>query len=206
MAASVSVVLSAAVEGEADEHLLRRVVERAGASLGPVHGKSGWDHLRCRIDSYNAAARHTPWIVLVDLDRKFPCAPALIADWLPRRSPGMVLRVAVHSVEAWLLADRERFAAFLGVPASSIPEQPEALPNPKLVVVDLARRSRRRELRQDMVPRQGSGRDVGPAYTSRLVEFIQTSWMPEAAARRAPSLQGLLEAVQALIQYHGGRR
>jgi hypothetical protein len=36
-------------------------------------------------------------------------------------------------------------------------------------VVELARYSRRRDIREDMVPRPGSGRSVGAAYTSRLI-------------------------------------
>jgi hypothetical protein len=197
--ASIPVVLSAAVEGEVDEHVLRRVVEQAEARVGQIYGKCGWDGLRDRIEKYNAAARHGPWIVLVDLDRKFPCAPALVANWLPQRSPHLVLRVAVQSVEAWLLADRERVARFFDVSASSIPDRPDAVPDPKQAVVDLARRSRRREVRSDMVPRPGSGRRVGAACTSRIVEFIQNAWRPDVAARPSPSLKGLQEALASLI-------
>lgn len=200
------VLLSAAVEGDADEHVLRRVAVQAGVAMGPVYGKCGWDGLRDRIEKYNAAARHGPWIVLVDLDRKFPCAPALVANWLPQRSPHLVLRVAVQSIEAWLLADRERFARFLDVPVSSIPDRPEAVPDPKQAVVDLARRSRRREVRSDMVPRPGSGRRVGPAYTSRIIEFVQNAWRPDVAARRSPSLKGLQEALASLIANLRGLR
>lgn len=199
-------VLSAAVEGEVDEHILRRVVGQAGAELGLIHGKCEWDGLRDRIEKYNAAARRGPRIVLVDLDRKFPCAPSLVSTWLPHRSPQMVLRVAVQSIEAWLLADRERFAAFFGVPASSVPERPEDLPNPKQEAVGLARRSRRTEVCMDMLPRPGSGRRVGPAYTSRLIEFVQNVWRPEVAAQRSPSLKGLQEALASLLKNLGGRR
>jgi hypothetical protein len=84
----------------------------------------------------------------------------------------MCFRVAVRETEAWLLADRERLARFLGISTSRIPLDPEAMDDPKSLMVDLARHSRRREIREDMIPRSGSGRNVGPAYVSRLIEFV----------------------------------
>jgi hypothetical protein len=36
--------------------------------------------------------------------------------------------------------------------------------NAKEAMVDLARRSRRRDIREDMMPRSGSERSVGPTY------------------------------------------
>jgi hypothetical protein len=206
--ASVPVVFSAAAEGEVDEAVLRRVVEQTGGKVGRVYGKCGWDRLRERIWHYNLAARNTswPWIVLADLDRRFSCAPALVKKWLPVRSRSMALRVAVQAIEAWLLADRKGFAEFFRVPASRIPLQPEALPDPKQAVVELVRRSRWHQIREEMVPRPGSGRKVGPAYTSRLIEFIRTKWRPEAASNACPSLRGFCTAVERLIAYHGGQR
>jgi hypothetical protein len=58
-------------------------------------------------------------------------------------------------------------------------------------VVDLARRSRRRAIRDDFVPREGSGRRIGPLYTSRMIEFVEdmtAGWRPDEAARLSPSL------------------
>ncbi len=64
----------------------------------------------------------------------------------------------VRHVEAWLLADRERISAFLGVGTVKVPRDPETLEDPTRTLVDLARQSRRRDIREDMVPRPGSGR------------------------------------------------
>ena len=93
----------------------------------------------------------------------------------------------MREVEAWLLGDGERIAEFLGLHVSRIPSQPELLDDPKLTIVNLARRSRRRDIRTDMVPSPESGRQVGPAYTSRLVEFV-SHWRPDAASERCKSL------------------
>jgi len=98
-----------------------------------------------------------------------------------------------------LLADAESIADFLGVPRSRVPAQPETLDNPKLTVVNLARVSRRNKIRDDMVPREGSGRNIGAAYTSRLVEFTSSSWRPEIAEQRSDSLRRTLGRLRELV-------
>jgi len=193
-------IITAAVEGPTDEAVARKLVAHVGAQPGTVHGKQGKPHLRQQIDSYNHAARRTPWLILVDLDRDADCAPPFVQAWLPRPAPFLCLRVAVRAVEAWLLADAERLAAFLGVAAGRIVAQPEQLDDPKQAMVDLAGASRRRDILADMVPRAGSGRKVGPAYTSRLIEFVTNHWRPEAAARRAESLARTIRCLSRLAE------
>jgi len=166
--AHLPVVFSAVVEGLTDEIVLRRVVESCGAALGSVYGKNGKDSLRRQLHHYNQAANFLPWIVLIDLDQDADCAPAARAIWLTAPAPKMHFRIAVRAVENWLLADRETLAAFLSISEAHIPAEPESLNNPKATLVNLARRSRRRILREEMTPRPGSGRSVGPVYISRL--------------------------------------
>jgi hypothetical protein len=194
-------VVSGAVEGVVDEAVLRRLIELTGARLGPVYGKNGKKHLQQKINGYNHAARINQWVVLVDLDQDANCAPSLRDSWLPKPSPYMHFRVSVHAVEAWLLADRERISAFLGVPTSRIPSDPEAESQPKRILVDLARHSRRREIREDMVPRPSSGRMAGPGYTTRLIGFVADTaagWQPDAAARSSDSLNRCLRCLRQL--------
>jgi len=103
----------------------------------------------------------------------------------------MCFRVAVRAAEAWLLADRERLAQLLGVRTAFLPTDPDRLDNPKRELVDLARGSHRRALRDDLVPREGSGRSVGPLYTTRMIEFVQDDfegWRPSQAVRVSESL------------------
>ena len=197
------VVVTGAVEGDVDEAVLRRLVEHVGAMPGPVHGKNGKTYLQQRLGGYNQAAQLSPWVVLVDLDHDADCAPPFRASWLPNPAPYMCFRVAVRMVEAWLLADRERLSRFLSVHASQVPLNPEAVDDPKQSMVDLARQSRRREIREDMVPRPGSGRTVGPAYTSRLIEFVLEGtfgWRPEVAAKLSDSLDRCLDCLRRLVK------
>ena len=110
----------------------------------------------------------------------------------------MCFRVAVREIEAWLLADRTRIAKFLSVDSRNVPLNVEALPDPKRTVLQLAGLSRQRSLREDMLPRPGSGRDVGPAYNSRLIEFVtdrQRGWRPDVAAQASESLRRCLRCL-----------
>ena len=200
MTSSNLVIVSAAVEGPADEAVLHRLADLAGLMLGTVYGKRGKQQLLQRLGGYNQAARRLPWVVLVDLDADADCAVPFRASWLPKPSAGMCFRVAVREVEAWLLADREHIATFLSVPLGYVPSDPEALPNPKQTVVSLAARSRRRDIREDLVPRPGSGRVVGPAYTSGMIEFTERDWRPDVAAQSADSLRRCVDCLRRLRQ------
>ena len=51
--------------------------------------------------------------------------------------------------------------------------RPESLPHPKRALVDLARRSSVRAIREDLVPEPGSAAIVGRGYTPRMTEFIE---------------------------------
>ncbi|HEV2948087.1 MAG TPA: hypothetical protein VGX70_11975 [Gemmataceae bacterium] len=187
MTAARPVVLTGVVEGLLDQAVLRRLVGETDATLGQVHGLQGKGRLLKQLNAYNQAAKSEPWVVLVDLDRDAECAPPCCQRWLPDRAPQMCFRIVVRAIEAWLLADREGLASFLGISVSPVPRQPETIDDPKLTLVGLARRSRRRKLREDMVPEPG-GRTVGPRYRDRLTEFVDGHWRPEMAARLSDSL------------------
>jgi hypothetical protein len=195
------IVISAAVEGLVDETVIKMLISEAGAITGQVYGKQGKPFLRETIGGYNNSARFRPWVVLVDLDHDATCAPELCQNWFRAKAGKLCFRVAVRAVEAWLLADRESIAKFLSVSPSRIPADPESESNPKHVMVDIAGRSKRRSIREDMVPRPGSGRSVGPAYTSRLIEFVQSSlWRPAIAAERSESLRRCRACLKRLVE------
>ncbi len=189
------------VEGLTDEAVARRVLEYVGLACGIVYGKQGKPHLLQRLPNYNRAAHFAPWLVVVDLDRDAECAPPFVRSVLPNPAGGMCFRVAVRAIEAWLLADAERLATFLSVPAARIPLHPDAELDPKATLIGLAQRSRRRDIREDMVPRAGSGGRVGPGYTGRIIEFVTSArhpWRPEAAIQRSDSLRRCVDALQVL--------
>ena len=97
-------------------------------------------------------------------------------------------------------------ALFLHVASARVPADPEAIADPKRVMVDLAAHSRRTDIRLDMVPRQGSGRSEGPAYTSRLIEYVsdvRDGWRPHIAAASCDSLRRCLHCLDGLVEQGG---
>jgi hypothetical protein len=194
------VTISAAVEGHLDDAVARKLIQAVGAEPGTVYGKRGKHGLKHKIGAYNNAARHGPWLVLVDLDHDADCAPPIRDSWVPKSSRYLCFRVVVREIESWLLADCEQLAKFLGVRPQRIPDRPEVLDDPKTTLIELARKSSRRDIRQDLVPRPGSDRSVGPAYSSRLTEFVEKDWRPEVAAHRADSLDRAMRCLRRLME------
>jgi hypothetical protein len=191
-------VFSAAVEGPSDEVALRKIVNSVGGDLGHVYGRNGKVHILRSLPGYNYAARFQPWIVLVDLDAE-DCVVVAKQNWLPVASDHMCLRVAVRELESWLLADHERFSTYFAVSANLIPTDPDLLDDPKLTLINILRKSRRFAVRADMVPDTKLGQSIGPAYTARIMEFIESGagWRVEAAAERSPSLRRAITAIRA---------
>lgn len=181
--------ITAAAEGLVDEAAIRRLAREYGLGIIQVHTPGGKHQLDRRLTNYNAAAQHAPWLVLRDLDHDADCPPELIASKLPDRSPNLQFRIVVRSLEAWLLADSHRLSRFLAVPETAMPLEPELLDRPKRTVVDLARRSRRREIRDTLVPDPGLSIETGPGYSAYLIEFINEFWTPSMAAERSESLR-----------------
>ncbi|MEK7722283.1 MAG: hypothetical protein AAB359_07830 [Elusimicrobiota bacterium] len=198
------VVISAAVEGLVDEAVAKRLITEVGAIPGTIYGKNGKAALRSRIVGYNKAAAYAPWFILVDLDHE-DCAPNLRRNWLPTLSPHLCFRIAIREIEAWLFADRERLAKFLSLPLDHIAANPEVIANPKEEMVRLAAASRSKKICQDMAPRPESGRSVGPAYTSRLIEFVTTAqaescWRPDIAQTHSDSLRRAIACLRRLVE------
>jgi hypothetical protein len=181
-----SETVSVAVEGPIDTEVVSRVFAWLGIRLGTVYAERGKAYLDGRIKAWNAAAKFAPWFVVRDLDHDADCAPTLVSKLLSKPSAFMRFRVPVRAVDAWLLADREQIASFLVVPAKEVPGNPDSLPDPKRQIVSLARRSKRREVRDDLVPQKGLGAKVGPAFGARMIEFASRYWrpvLPSATAR-----------------------
>lgn len=184
----MTATITLAVEGATDEAVAKRLLDEAGLQTGPVYRRSGKHSLDPRLAGYNSAARHSRWLVLRDLDSDASCAPKLVAQLLPRPSSLMRLQIAVHAVEAWLMGDAESLSAFLGVGRGKIPPRPEVVLDPKRALVDIARQSRRRTVREEIAPPSGSKARVGPGYAAALIEYAARDWRPAVAAAQCDSL------------------
>jgi hypothetical protein len=195
---SSEIWVTAVVEGDVDEAVLTKLADTCGVSIASVFGRSGKHAVYQRLDAYNKAANYSPWIVLLDLDDDAPCAPELISKVLPNPGEKLCIRIAVHAIESWLLADQRGVARFLGVSRTRIPDFPDLIPDPKSCLVELARRSHKSDIRRELVPRPGSGKRVGPAYSSRIIEFALYHWDCARAEESSQSLKSCRLAVQNL--------
>jgi len=179
------------------------LVRHVGAEPGSVFGGRGKAALCDGLPGFAAAARHQPWFVLIDLDDDATCAAALRATWLPEIPEHLCFRIAVRALESWLLADRTGLAQFLGVSEARLPTDPDALPDPKGTLVGLARRARRRDIREGMVPRPGSGRRVGTVYTSQVATYVKECWSIPRATDRSESLARAVRCLERLAAAAG---
>ena len=179
------------VEGMVDEAVVRKLFSDLSLTPAAFHTTS-IPAFEARLRRFNRAARHFPWFALCDLDRD-ECAPTRRQRYLPDPAPGMCFRIAVRSVEAWFLADREGVARFLRVARGSVPLAPEDESDPKSSLIALARRSRSRAIREGLASAAGDRRRVGPEYALMVGEFARDHWSPERAADRSPSLRRTIE-------------
>jgi len=204
---SAPIPIHLAVEDELSEGVARRILRARGRdyAIGAVFGKSGAAYLKKRAAGFNSAALHCPFLLLADLDDR-PCAPALLAEWLDRpRHEGFLLRVAVREVESWLLGDGDGLARYLGCRRQRLPRDPEAVADPKRVLLELAEESRFRRMRDAIVwrdPASGALRQ-GPDYNGALGQFVLEFWDFAAARARCPSLDRAWAALDRLEERHG---
>src|SRR5688572_5485561 len=152
-----------ATEDELSEVVGERLLGEVALTPDLLFRRGGNGYLRTNIQKWSRLAGLMPVLVLTDLDNA-PCASALIGAWLRSHSQpqNLVVRVAVREVEAWLLADHEGMRGILGA-RSRFPPDPDAIADPKRVLLQLARRAPR-EVREDLVAARGSAAAQGIGY------------------------------------------
>lgn len=190
--------LNLAVEDPLSEAVLRKILGSSENRFAVAHcySRGGFGYLNKNIAGFNNAAKANPWLVLTDLDTA-ECPPSLIKAWLSyAQHPNLIFRVAVREVEAWLLADRNSFARYLGISKEKIPPDVESIEDPKRLLINLARRSRKRTLREAIVPSAGSDARQGPDYNGALIPYVNEVWDLGAAVKNSMSLRKTVRAVE----------
>ena len=189
-----------AVEGETDIPVAERLIEHVGLKPIPAVNARSATKLDPRIRELNRSGSALNWLILRDLDT-VSCPPELIRTLLAGvgLTARVCLRVPVRETESWLMADAEGFATAFSISQGRLPDRPDELKDPKLHLVNVCRRSKSGAVRDTMPPRPGSGRSVGPEYTSRISGFARRSWDIERAAARSPSLARALLALRSRV-------
>jgi len=183
-----------AVEDELSEFVVLKLLAVANRAyhVGTTYRHGGFGYLRRTINGWNAAAKGKPFVVLTDLDNK-PCPAELIGEWLTSApSPNLIFRVAVKEVEAWLLADVANLAEYLQIGEKHVPQDPDDIPDPKAALIELARLSRLKYVRDSLLPRQGSTAKQGLGHNECLGSFVRERWNVRTACFRSPSLSRAL--------------
>lgn len=192
----VPITINLAVEDSLSEVVLREIVKESHRqyAIGRCYCKGGYGYLKRTLPGFNNAAKGIPFLVLADLEAE--CPPVQIKEWLPVPfHHNLLFRIAVREVESWLLADRQGFASFLGIKQSLIPTRVDQIDDPKRCLINLTRKSRKREIREAIVPLQNTTAKVGPDYNGQLSHFVSTLWDIREAAKNSESLSRSVKAI-----------
>ena len=192
------------VEGPSDLAAAEKLLGSRGVRADPVRSiiAGGKTRLDPRLKSYNAAAHHGGWFVLRDADQDGDDCPVVVRQTLlapASQAPSMCFRLAVRSLEAWLMADAEALTSHFALVRSRVPARPEEERDPKQAFVNACRSSRRSDVRAAVVPPTGSARSVGPEYVAFVSDYCRLAWRPDVAAASAPSLRRALAEIDRLI-------
>jgi hypothetical protein len=98
------------------------------------------------------------------------------------------------------MADRERLADFLNIPVSKVPQIPDQILDPKQYLVNLARSSRNKTIREEICPPPRATNMVGPAYNDRIGLYLAEYWRPEVAMQASNSLMRADQRIRELIE------
>lgn len=189
--------INLAVEDDLSEAVLKEILKQSQRPfvVGTCLKKRGFGYLKKILPGLNKAAKGSPYLVLTDLDNN-ECPLTLLAKWLSNpKHPNLIFRVAVIEVEAWLLAHREAFAQFLGISVSHIPYNADLVSDPKQSLIELTKKSKKRSIRDAIVPPNNSTAKVGRDYNSQLIEFVNHNWKVELAKIHSPSLEKAVNAI-----------
>jgi hypothetical protein len=187
------------VEDLLQEIILEKIVSiyRPDINLYNAIGKKGNGYIKAKLRAFNDASDALPHIILTDLDM-VKCAPALLNELITfPLSDKLMLRIAEKEADAWIMADRNAFADFAGIPVNKIPLNTQQIPDPKEFLINLARRSRRKIIK-DIVP-AGTSR-VGPGYNPILQDFVINFWDPKVAITFNGSLNKAVKRIKLFMK------
>jgi hypothetical protein len=193
--------LTVATEDELSEAVaLRILLDFPALEVGLCLRQGGNGYLRSRMRNFCEMAHRGPVLVITDLDTNI-CPIVLRKSWLGRLSqpPAFLLRVAVREIEAWLLADHDAVVTLIGKRAERrLPDDPDRVTDPKDLLLELARLAPR-DVRLDLRAAEGAIARQGLGYNHRLSDLVSSSWRPERAAQRSPSLQRTIQRIGQLV-------
>jgi hypothetical protein len=156
---------------------------------------NGFGYLKNNIKGFNQASVVNPHFMLTDLDN-YECPMELRNDWISfELKPNFIFRIAVREVESWILADREGLSRFFNTSLINFPTNPDLETDPKNTLIQLAKRSKKRTIKEDIVPINQNAK-IGPNYNGCLSEFVFNFWNIENAILHSDSLRRAYEKLK----------
>jgi hypothetical protein len=187
-----------ATEDALSEAVAQKLLSASGKPfvISQSLGKQGFGYLKTKFSQFNQLANKYPVLLLTDLD-KTACVLDLLETWKKGIdvSEHLLFRVVVREIEAWLLADRQNFAKWLGISMDIVPREPETIEDPKQALLNLVKRSKQRNLKTMILPEKRSYSPVGLGYNTELTAYVRHYWDPKQAAESAPSLSRALHRI-----------
>jgi len=196
------IIINIAVEDTLSKSVAETMLKQSvrDFTVGRCYQKNGVGYLKKLVPGLNVAAQRNAHLVLTDLDRNL-CPTEIIFKWLPQpKHPNLIFRIAVREIESWVLADRQEFAKFLGISLDLIPPNVDEISDPKEFLINLARKSRKRELRESIVPPPKSTAKIGGDYNRQLIGFVNNHWQAKLAVENSPSLGRAMRALEAIYK------
>jgi len=176
-------------EDELSGSCIRKILNTLGNKfiICESYNKGGYGYIKKNINAFINASKANPFLVLTDLDN-YSCPLDLIRKWIKKpTNSNFIFRIAVTEVESWLLSDKEGFSDYFNVSINLIPTESEKDKNPKKTLIDIVKKSKIREFREDIIPLKHAR--VGPNYNNRLNDFVSNHWSIERAIKNNNSLQ-----------------
>lgn len=189
------------VEGPTDEIALTRILSVCSLNKGTTFGRKGISEVRRLAPGLarRAVGSGIPLLVLVDLiGSEEDCIAHIPHGLAPHGGNQTLVRVAVKELESWLLADSDALRSFFAVGSAHVPDNPEAIPNPKQAFFEIARRARTRRIREGLIRERQGALTPGPDYLNLMEEFLSGHWSPSRARPQAPSLNRCMIRLAAL--------
>lgn len=201
-------------EDDATRAVIRRLVSDYNPKLHIIQSlPARGSEIKSKISSFNELARQYPVLLLTDLDTD-PCAPIGKTNLLNgiTQSSGFVINIACDEVEAWLMADREGFSNYFGIPLTEMPEfLPQKMQGRKSLseislkvksswhfTHQLAHLSTKSDVRAQVSVPLNDKTCKGKEYNTAVVPFIEKVWKPETGRLVSDSLNRMINRIQKL--------
>jgi len=213
-----NILFYAFVEDEPSKAVLNKIVESLNDSGMPFFGfHEGFPRIMHGDSpikkgfpaSLEMATKGLYTFALVDLDvYNYPCPPALLRDWLgikqnkPITLPSQtILRVATRIVEAWIMADRKKFARYFDLTESLVPMIPDEKLKLRKYFFDLLWKKGAASLRKRGLIRMLPNPDahIGPDYNEIMCDFVERHWSPKRAEQNSPSLKRTMTRLRSMM-------